>query len=183
MDDISALLSEAAALTKPTLEGLGRASAMASEIEALEAQIAELNAKAKDLSEKLTILSERDMPALMDELNIKEFTLKNGRTVRIKPIYIGKIDADHKEEAYEWLEKNGYGSLVKTAVEARFGMGDIDQAKELAEKLEAAGYVVNVGQSVHSATLGKFVKTMLVEGRELPEALFHPNVLRRAQII
>lgn len=183
MEDISALLSEAAALTKPTLEGLGRASAMATEIESLEAQISELNAKAKMLGEKLTVLAERDMPALMDELNIKEFTLKNGRMVKIKPIYIGKIDADHKDEAYAWLEKNGYGNLVKTSVEARFGMGDLDEAKELAEKLEAAGYVINVGQSVHSATLGKFIKTMLVEGKELPEDLFHPNVLRRAQII
>ena len=61
-------------------------------------------------------------------------------------------------------------------------MGELDKAKALQEQLIEQGFVVNADRSVHPATLGKFVKTMLLAGNEIPKELFQPNVLRRAQL-
>jgi hypothetical protein len=176
------LLDDAAEATKPSIDGLGRASALAQRFEALEIEATALLAKAKEVSDQMAVIAERDIPALFDELKIRDLTLDNGRTLSIKNTYIGKIPEERREEAYTWLEDHAMGALVKTKVEAQFGMGELAKAKALQEQLIEQGFVVNADRSVHPATLGKFVKTMLLAGNEIPKELFQPNVLRRAQL-
>lgn len=176
------LMNEAAEATKPSLDGLGRASALAQTLQKLELQHTALLEEAAELAKQIAKLSEQDIPALFDELKMREVTLSNGRTLSLKNIYVGKIPEDKKDDAYEWLEDHGHGDVVKTKVEAQFGMGELETAKKLAKELEAKGFIVNAGRSVHASTLGKLVKTVYMAGGTLPSELFTPNVLRRAQL-
>lgn len=180
MSELEDLLAEAAEITKPSLDGLGRISAAAQKFRELERKRETLLNAAKELGDQIAVITEKDIPALFDEYKIREFVMDDGSSLALKPIYVGKITDDTREQAYEWLENNGYGNLVKTTVEARFGMGEFEKARTLADQLEKQGFVVNAGQSVHSSTLGKFIKTMTLADKDIPVELFHPTILRRA---
>lgn len=181
-EDIMDLLKEAEEAAKPSMDGLGQLSDLVQRMIALEGEKATLDAKSAEIGKAITELSERDIPAMLDQLKMREFTMTDGKKLAIKQTYVGKIPEDKKTEAFDWLESHGFGTIVKTAVEAEFGMGQLNEAKKLAAELSAAGYVVNADQSVHSSTLGKFVKMMLTEGKDIPQDLFNPMVLRRAKV-
>lgn len=181
-DELAALLGEAAEVTRPSVEGLGQLSELAGKMLDIEEQMEELAARAAALNEVHKQLAERDIPALFDELKIKSFTLQNGAKLEIGKKYFGKIPDERKGEAVLWLEEHQYGDLVKTALEAKFGMGEFEKALELQARLQKEGYQVTADQSVHSSTLGKFVKDRMEAQQEIPQMLFNPVCLRAAKI-
>lgn len=180
MSELEALLAEAAEVTKPSMDGLGRVAEAAQKLRKLEARANALLAEAALIAEQIKLITEKDIPALFDEYHLKEFTTDDGRKLAVKPIYIGKILPEDRAVAYQWLETNGYGGLVKTSVEAQFAMGELDKAKALQNLLIDKGYMVNAEQTVHPQTLGKFVKTLSIAGKDIP-SMFNPNILRRAK--
>jgi len=181
-DDIMSLLEEAAEVTKPVAADLGQLSVLANRMLDLEAKLLAAEAEMKTISESLRNVSEKEIPAMLDQLKIKSLKLADGRTLGLKETFVGKIPEDKRPAAFQWLEEQGLGTMVKTEVSAEFGMGQFDAAKGLAEELTQKGFVVNAKQSVAPATLGKFVRTRLTEGKEIPADLFNPMVLRRAKI-
>ena len=180
MSELKALLAEAAEATRPSMDGLGRVSAVVQSLRDLEARAARLTNQLGLIEEQARVLRETDLPALFDEYSLREFVMDDGCKLAIQQTYVGKITEDDKPKAFSWLETHGYGDLVKTAVEAQFAMGEYEKAKKLQATLLAQGLQVKASQSVHSATLGKFVKTRLQAGKDVP-SLFNPSVLRKAK--
>ena len=74
-------------------------------------KIAEENLK--QLKKQEDLLSGEIIPTMMTEMNISTLKLADGSAIEVKPIYGASIPADKKEEAFNWLRKEGLCDLIK----------------------------------------------------------------------
>ncbi len=164
-----------------------KVSKLALQIKELELEVEKLE---NDLSEKkseLRRVEENDLPEAMDAIGMSEFKLTDGSKISVKPYYTASIPLDKREDAYQWLEEKGHGSIIKTEVSVSFGKGQMEIAKEFQQF--ARGFNVEpvdpeLSRSVHAQTLKAFVKESIEDGGEvLPSALFTTYVGRKAKVV
>jgi hypothetical protein len=107
-------------------------------------------------------LAEQDLPDLMQELNIKDFTLSNGSKVQVDDFIsatvpsAGAIDRAkgddrvnmeiRQQHCFDWLRSNGAGDLIKNNVEVQFGRNEDDACDEFA--IELSSRAINYKRSV-----------------------------------
>ena len=124
MNDID-LLEDVA----PASNELGAIAHLAERMSLVEDEINLHESLLKQKKQELKMLAEQDLPNLMQELNIKNFTLSNGAKVEVKDVLTasvpsqGAIDRakdDAKQElqilqqqCFKWLRDNGLGDLIK----------------------------------------------------------------------
>ena len=70
----------------PASNELGAIADMAQRMHDLEDEINRLDEALKAKKQDLKMLAEQDLPDLMQELNIKNFTLSNGAKVEVKDV-------------------------------------------------------------------------------------------------
>jgi len=171
---------------RDSMGGLGKLTEMAEEMNDLEAEVAAFQDQIKERKKRIDALAMDDIPSLMDEVGggIEGVTLKNGHKLTLRAFHSGKIPDDKKAEAIAWLDEHKFSDLIKTAVAINFGMHEFEKAEALAEQLQKEGMNVSADQSVHTGTLGKWIKEMAAEGKfgEIPEELFTPKTFRKAVI-
>ena len=109
---------------------LSNVSDLASKIIQMENKVSFLEEELKSSKKQLLELTDQDLPAAMEEINMESFTLSDGSEVKIMPTYGGTIRADDRPQAHTWLRDNGYGDLVKNTISANFGMGEDNLAKD-----------------------------------------------------
>ena len=90
----------------------------------LEDKILKAEDDLKKLKEDADVLSGEVIPTMMTEMNISTLKLADGTAVEVKPIYGASISAERKEEAFNWLRKNGLGDLIKNEVTVSFGRNE-----------------------------------------------------------
>lgn len=118
-------------------------------------------------------LAEETIPAVMQELGIKDLTLENGKKMKLKQDVYAQIESGNKPICWEWLNDNGFGGLIKVKVTAEFGKGQREQAVALCDELSSDGYYVAFNEDVHAQTLKAFLKEQIAKGNsELPLDLF-----------
>ena len=76
-------------------------------LKTIQAQIQKKEEELKDLKSDEKVQSGVVIPKIMEEMNLKTLTLKDGSEVSVKKIYSATIKADKKAEAYQWLRNNG----------------------------------------------------------------------------
>ena len=136
----------------------------------------------KAAKEKARQLREETIPSSMQELGVEKLTLSTGQTITIKQEVYASIPADSKNTAYGWLEEHGFGGLIKTAVSAAFGKGELTQAQQLAGELIKQGFEATVDRSVHPQTLKAFLKEQLSAGSNVPLELFGARPVWAAKV-
>lgn len=127
-------------------------------------------------------IEEGDIPALMTELRMKKFVLEDGSTVTVGPFYSASISQDRKDEAFKWLDENGFGDLIKNTVTTKFGKGEDALAEQLVSNLESQGYTVDTAKKVEPMTLKAWVREQYEKGTNIPTDLFGIYVGQRASI-
>ena len=87
---------------------------------------------------KLKLLKEREkyysniiIPDLMDQLNLKTLTLKDGSEISVKNVFGVSIIAAKKEEAHDWLRNKGLGAIVKNEITVKFGLNEDTKAEQM----------------------------------------------------
>lgn len=138
----------------------------------LDAQIDEAEAHWKVLKEKARTLREETIPNAMTELGLTSLTLENGQALSIKQEVYASISASQAPLAFDWLNENGFGGLIKTEVTTLYGKGERDAAQKLVAKLTNEGLNANFKESVHPSTLKAFLKEQIAEGNPCPLDLF-----------
>ena len=123
----------------------------------------------KSAQEKLRVVSEETLPGVMDELELKTFTTRDGLKIEIKEQIFGQITAANKAAAYAWLREHGHGSIIKPKIEV--APQDEAERKELLEQLQNVSMNFRDRSSVNYQTLGKWLREMLEEGLSLPEEI------------
>lgn len=148
----------------------------------LERQVASAAASLAGLQKDLLKVASEDLPTAMAEAGLKEFTLDTGEHIEIKEDFSVGIPSEQKNAAFDWLEKNGYGGLIKTEVAVRFGKGELGAAQKLAMDLLKKKLEAKLERSVPWQTLKAFVKERAKATQPVPPDLFGTHQLNKAVI-
>ena len=182
----------------PASNELGAVADMARKMQDLAHEINRLEDTLKQKKQDLKMLAEHDLPDLMQELNIRDFTLTNGSKVEIKDVITGSVPSqgaidrakgDDKDElrirqqqCFEWLRQNGGADLIKSNVEVQFGRNEDDACNEFTNELRNRHMHYKRGVGVHPSSLNSFIKERLAEGKEVDLDLFRVYTGRIANI-
>ena len=93
-------------------------------LQEIQQEITNQEKKLKELKEREKYYSTIIIPDLMTQLNLKTLTLKDNSQIAIKNVFGVSIIAAKKEEAHNWLRKNGLGAIVKNEITVKFGLNE-----------------------------------------------------------
>jgi len=183
----------------PASNELGAVADLAQKMHDLENEIVDLEKQVKAKKQALTQIAEQDLPDLMQELNIRDFTLTNGAKVEVKEVVSGSIPSNsaidrckddmdkagmqlRQEQCFDYLREQGAGALIKSNVEVQFGREEDDQCNQFVKELQDRKmfYKRNIG--VHPASLNSYIREQLEAGKNIPHDLFKLYEGRRANI-
>ena len=182
----------------PASNELGAIAEAAQRAQILRDEIDELMRQVKEKEQRLKSLTEQEMPDLMQELNVKDFTLTDGSKVGLVDIVsasipsAGAIDrakGDNREELYErqqqcfdWLRDNGGGELIKSSVEVQFGKGEDGSCTEFKKELRDKKIFYRDSMGVHPQSLKAFIAECLGRGINVPSDIFKLYTGQKVQI-
>lgn len=147
-----------------------------------DASVEDAEANLKAAKERARILREETIPSAMQELGLEEIKLDTGQKLSVKQDVYAAIPASSKEQAFTWLEQNGFGGLIKVEVTADYRKGEADAAMQLFQELQERGLQVEFGQSVHAQTLKAFLREQLANGTNVPLDIFGARPVWTAKI-
>jgi hypothetical protein len=152
------------------------------ELRDLEDEIQNAEDSINKLKEKAKILSQIEIPAMMQDMHITKLKLKDGESVEVKPFYyasvsqgINETDSDYaqrKEQAFTWLRNNGLGDIIKNDITVTFGKGEDNKAAQYAVLARGQGFEPVQKEGVHSQTLKAVVRERIEAGLDMPSDLF-----------
>lgn len=135
--------------------------------------IATIELHLKNAKEAMRKVSEDLLPSAMQEIGIMEFRMESGSLIRIKEDVSASITKANEPAAFNWLDENGFGDVIKTDVKLVFGRGDQKDLEKMTGLLAKAGFG-NYSQksAVHSGTLKALVKEQMEKGIVFPDNIF-----------
>ena len=183
----------------PASNELGAVTGMAQKMYDLENEITSLEEQLKSKKQDLRMLAEQDLPDLMQELNLKDFTLKNGAKVEVKEVISGSVPSQGaidrakeedkrvelqmlQQQCIDSLRANGGGDLIKSNVEVQFGKDEDEACNQFTKRLRDEKLYYKRAVGVHPATLNKFIQERLGEGKDVPLEMFRVYTGRKANI-
>jgi hypothetical protein len=161
---------------------LGTVTALARSQLRLHEKVLASEAETKKLKEELRSIQEDLLPAAMTELGLNSVELNDGSKVAVKPFYGASINKENLDQAFDWLNNEGFGDLIKNVVTASFSRGEENSAQLLADELEGSGHRVNTKKWVEPMTLKAFVREQVENGTDLPQDLFNVFIGEKANI-
>ena len=138
----------------------------------LEDEIANAEESIKKLKEQAQILSQVEIPAMMQEMHITKLKLKDGESVEVKPFYSASIAPEVQEQAFTWLRNNGLGDIIKNDITVTFGRGEDNKAAQYAVLARGQGFEPVQKVGVHPQTLKAIVRERIESGLDMPSDLF-----------
>jgi len=138
----------------------------------LEDEIANAEESINKLKEQARILSQFEIPAMMQDMHITKLKLKDGESVEVKPFYSASITPENQDKAFEWLRNNGLGDIIKNDITVTFGRGEDNKAAEYAVLARGQGFEPVQKVGVHAQTLKAVVRERLESGQEMPSDIF-----------
>ena len=133
----------------------------------LEDEIANAEDSVKKLKEKANVISQFEIPQMMEEMNIKKLKLKDGETVEVSNFYSASIVDE--DAAFNWLRENGRGDIIKNDITVTFGRGEDNKAAQYAVLAKGQGFEPVQKVGVHPQTLKGVVRECHESGIELPD--------------
>ena len=170
---------------KESLGEVNNAKALSDQVtklQSLEDEIDEQEKKLKELKRNQELLSGEVIPTMMTEMNISTLKLADGSAVEVKPVYGASIPAAKKEDAFNWLRKNGLGDLIKNEITVAFGRNEDNKAIAYANLAQGQGYEPIQKLKVEPMTLKALVRERLESGQEMPSDLFNVFAGNRTKI-
>jgi hypothetical protein len=175
-------MSYADYVDKPTDDKFARLGQLANAQRAAEQLVEQCQKSLKRAQDALRTISESELPELMDELGLQDFSTTDGLTIEVRENIRAGISKERGPAAYAWLRSNGHSRLIKHSVTVEFSKDEDDKAKALVERLAKDELQAEDRQAVHPSTLQAFVKQKLQAGEDLPLELFGVHRQRVAKI-
>jgi hypothetical protein len=158
-------------------------SEKSNQLQKLDDAIKEAEQTLGQLKAEYRELSEVDIPSMLSELGLSEITLKDGNKISTSTYYSARISEDKRDEAFQWLNDNGFGDIVKNTVSVSFGREEDDSARKLVDSLEDSGYATAQKKWVEPMTLKAFVREQVEKGSDLPLETFNVYIGQKTRII
>lgn len=123
---------------------------------------------------ELKRIAETDIPKLMDEAEMTEYTTKDGVKIKISEKIRGSIPKANEVKAFEWLKENKHDDLIKREFKIQFNKDEEAWAAKFVRDLNARKkkLAYEVKRAVHPSTLASFVKGQLEAGVDFPLDIF-----------
>lgn len=139
-----------------------------------EAEVARLEEELRKAQEKVKDISEHRLPTLMEEAKMESFVTSDGLKITLREIIRASIPEAGSEKAFDWLEDNGQGAMIKRQFVIEFGKSEDKWADKFERDLKARKRQLNVKRkkSVHSSTLSAFIREQLEEGVPIDMRMF-----------
>ena len=158
-------------------------SKKAKELLELEKLIDQKQAELKEVQNKYKKVSEEDIPSMLSELGLSEITLTAGSKINTAQYYSARITPDKIDEAFDWLNNNSHGDIIKNTVTVSFGREENDSAVKLADELAGQGLEPAQKKWVEPMTLKAFVREQVENGNDLPLDTFNVYIGQKTRII
>lgn len=152
--------------------------ALIEQVTHLRALAQEYHDKGDTLEKEADRICQRELPDLFMDLNIKSM---DGEDYRATLQHIVSATVKDKDSAFPWLIEQGAESLIKTQVKVNLPKGHIDEAETLLKFAATLGGTGEAVQSVHAATLSKWLKERFSQGMtETPPSIdvFDANIVK-----
>lgn len=162
--------------------GMSRMAKLARDQLQLEQRLVELEEEMKEVARTLKQVQEEEIPNLMSELGVQSFKLTDGSEIKVQKYYAASIPKERQAEAFDWLNNNGFGDLIKNQVATSFVRGQEQQAEAFAQECVDRGLAVNTKKWVEPMTLKAFAKEQVERGTGIPSDLFGLYVGNKAKI-
>jgi predicted nuclease with TOPRIM domain len=158
-------------------------SEKSNELQNLDNKIKDVEEELGKLKSKYRELSEVDIPSMLSELGLSEITLADGNKISTATYYSARISEDKRDEAFGWLNDNGFADIIKNTVSVSFGRDEDDSARKLVDSLEDNGYATAQKKWVEPMTLKAFVREQVEKGSDLPLETFNVYIGQKTRII
>lgn len=146
-------------------------------------RVDDLTEQLKIAKEELRNIQEVQLPEKMAEVGFSEIKLSDGTKIVVEDFYNAHIAKSRQEEAFEWLESNGFGDIIKHEVGVKFAKDQSLDAKAAYDQLRAMGLSPFSNKGVHPSTLKAFVKEQVQNGNgDIPVETFGLFIGSRAKI-
>ena len=152
------------------------------ELKDLEDEIANAEESVKKLKEKAKIISQIEIPQMMETMNIKKLKLKDGESVEVGKFYSASIPEENKEAAFNWLRNNGLGDIIKNEIIVTFGRGEDNKASTYATLARGQGFEPVQKVGVNPQTLKATLRERVESGLDLPSEHFKTFVGNQTKI-
>ena len=193
-------------MEEDSTENRVHSSAELSQVSDLASRLIQIQKAKEVLGERIAALSEEedriqgaDLPGLMDEIGLKEFKLKSGDQVVVKPVIKGSIpaesailrekDIDKRSEMRErfetaliYLEKNGAGAMIKNMLVAELGKDSTKLTKAAVAALKKLKIHAELSRGVHPGSLNSWIKERIENGTPPDFDLFKIYSGTRAEV-
>ena len=156
----------------PASADLAGLSRLAEELANAEAQAASVTERLEAIKMRITDLSERQIPELMDSLGVAHFRTTSGFEISVRKTIRASIPVSRREEAMEWLDAHGHGGIVKRNITVGFNRDQEQDAATLESELGERFENVKTDRKVEPSTLRAFIAGQLEAGAEVPLDLF-----------
>ena len=182
----------------PASNELGAITEAAERVLGLEEEIRTLENQLKDKGQTLRKLTEQELPDLMQELNVKDFTLTNGAKIGLVDIVsasipsagaINRAKGDIQEElinrqkrCFVWIRKHFGEALIVSNIEVPFGKNEDKRCSEFKKQLRKEKVFYNESTGVHPQTLKAFIRECLEKGINVPVEDFKLYIGQKVQI-
>lgn len=134
-------------------------------------EIAKLTEELETAVTEARRLQETVLPDLMSQAQTKELTSDTGVKLEKKDKVYASISKANETAAQQWLEKQGFGALIKFAFSIPIEKGDTKTAKLIRKLMKANKLAYDEKASVHPQTLLAFVRESIEKARQLPESI------------
>jgi hypothetical protein len=143
------------------------------EAQEFEREIEAAEDSLKQLKEKHRTIVEDTLPKMMRSTKVHEFKTENGLKVVLKPTITCSVLVANREPAWDWLEQNKHGGILKREVSVAFGVTDATLAQECAKYLaEKYNRTVDSRRWAEPQTLKALIKSLIEEQKSVPRDLF-----------
>ncbi len=173
--------------TKASDKDLKDISKVVTEYLELEGELLALGEALKNTSEKLNKIKSDTLPALMAKAGTSGFIdAASGMEVKIADWMSckwPKADPDNLKKALAWLKENKALDLIKCNISAAFGTKEAATARKFAKEIAKTGKAtVELEESVHSQTLGKYIRECLAGRKKVPLEVFSVETGKWAEV-
>lgn len=147
----------------------------------------DLENQLKHLNHEIQKIERDELPEMFTRAGVTSLTVEaTGNhpafVAERSTVFTAKIPDEKRQEAFEWLEKNEHGDLVKSVINIFFGMQEHEERLRVMKILSDAKVQFYSNESVHHMTLKAFVKGEIQKGHAIPHDLLGVYVFDEVKI-
>lgn len=166
----------------PSDAALSSISSLAQQYMTAEGEVDRLEKQLKSAKSRFDNIRDKLLPEAMDNAQVKEFVLTDGRKVKLKDEMTCSVPAKRKGEIMAKLREDGHGDLISNVLTVEIDKGKDNMAAALEDEAKKLGFTPEREESVNTGTLKALLKSRVDNGEDVDLPFYGAFVVRRATI-